>query len=96
MDTESVPDLLTLAVHPTTGEQDLVEREEDDYSFDSSTAGVTPHNNNSKKILRPQNLASIPELLAMRQVYGSSSLALPPAARPRRITTDVLSSKIAW
>ena len=63
--------------------------DEDDYSFDS-TAAVP-----QTKLQRPNNL-TIPELLAMRESFGHSSLRLPRFSRPRQLHPDVLSSKIAW
>jgi len=49
----------------------------------------------SKSMQRPNNL-SIPELLALRQEFGISPLALPAFARPRQVKPSTLSSKIAW
>lgn len=48
-----------------------------------------------KKLQRPNGM-SVPELLANRQVYGLSALALPAFARPRKLMTDTLASRIAW
>lgn len=49
----------------------------------------------SNRMQRTDKL-SIPELLALRQEFGISSLSLPPFSRPRNLMTATLSSKIAW
>ena len=48
------------------------------------------------RLQRPHQRLTVPELLAVRQGYGSSQVALPPFARPRTIATSALASKIAW
>ena len=74
----------------TRGEMATETREQDsenDYQVDF----VRP----SKKLQRPTRL-SVPELLAIRQGYGASALALPSFARPRQLMTTTLASRIAW
>ena len=80
MDTESV-------------QEEKVEepQEQDDGEDDCQVEFVGPE----KNLQRPHGL-SVPELLAIREGYGVSTLALPPFARPRRLMTTTLASKIAW
>jgi hypothetical protein len=72
---------------PEPLDQEEEEEQEDDYQVEF----VQPF----KKLQRPNGL-SVPELLAIRQGYGVSALALPPFARPRNLMTTTLASKIAW
>jgi hypothetical protein len=80
MDTESYPSPETGAEVPP--EDDL----EDNYEADAIQL---------KKMQRPLKL-TIPELLALRQEYGTSPLSLPAYTRPRRLITSSLSAKVAW
>lgn len=81
--TTTISGSITEAYHPADDE----DNDEDDYQVDA----IYP----TKKMQRPNKL-SIPELLALRQEFGLSSLSLPPFARPRALLTSTLSSKIAW
>ena len=97
MEAEAVPPSDTTSTEheppplPTTpdGQEPEEERDEDDYQVDYDA--MPPR----KRLQRSQRL-SIPELLAIRQEYGISSLSLPIFARPRNLMTTTLSAKIAW
>ena len=81
MDTEVASD------RPITESEGMLPEEEDCYQIDPTAP--------TKKMQRTDKL-SIPELLALRQEFGISSLSLPPFSRPRHLLTATLSSKIAW
>lgn len=81
METECTQEEKIAAAEPQEPE------DEDDYQVDS----ILP----LKTLQRPNGL-SVPELLSIRQGYGVSAQALPPFARPRKLTTETMASKIAW
>jgi hypothetical protein len=75
-------------------EEEIMRGLEDDENDDDDDLQV-PWLRPDRRLQRPLQ-QSVPELLALRQGYGVSPLALPPFARPRTIMTSTLAFKIAW